>query len=206
MNSKIFYKITAGVYDLLDKIYFADYDRSPRRAVILSINNNDNVLDICTGTATNAINIAKKKPTVKVIGIDLSRDMLKIAKKKVKKEKISNVKLRYMDATELTFKTGKFDKVLISLVLHELDEPVANQIMEQAKRVLKNDGEIIVTEWESSKQMWRRILFLPNHLLEAKSYRSFIKKDLYSYFGKMGLVITEVKHCNYSKVLKLHKV
>ncbi len=206
MNSKLFYDMTARTYDILDKTYFADYNKSPRKVVMQSINMNDYVLDICTGTATNAINIAKNNCNVKIIGIDLSDAMLDMARQKMQNEHISNVELMNMDATKLSFDDNTFDKILISLVLHELDESVANQIIKQAKRVLKDDGEIIITEWEPSKNILRQFLFLPIHLFEPKSYRMFIKKDLNQYFNKLGLNITEITHCNYSKVLKLMKI
>lgn len=205
MNSKLFYKVISRVYDLLDITYFSNYDRSPRKAVLQYINDSDRVLDICTGTATNAIRIAKQKPSTRVIGIDLSKDMLKIAQLKIKNEGIKNIRLKNMDATSVDFKDKVFDKVLISLVLHELDEPLAEKIMKEANRVLKDNGEIIVTEWEPSKEKWRRLLFLPLHILEPKEYRVFIKKDLYQYFENMSLQVVEIVQCNYSKVLRLRK-
>ncbi|WP_310605278.1 class I SAM-dependent methyltransferase [Anaerosporobacter sp.] len=205
MNSKLFYNMTAKIYDILDKTYFADYNKSPRKVVMQSINTNDYVLDICTGTATNAINISKNNNNVKIIGIDLSDSMLAMARQKMQNEHITNVELLNMDATKLSFDDNTFDKILISLVLHELDEPIANQILEQAKCVLKDNGEIIITEWELSKNILRRFLFLPIHLFEPKSYRKFIKKDLNQYFKELGFNVTEVAHCNYSRVLKLIK-
>ena len=59
MKTNIFYKLIAGVYDLLDIIYFRNYDKSPRKAVIEAISENDKILDLCTGTATNAIEISQ---------------------------------------------------------------------------------------------------------------------------------------------------
>lgn len=206
MNSKLLYKCMAGIYDLLDVIYFCDYDRSPRKVVLESIAQSDKVLDLCTGTATNAINIAKQKPETKVMGIDFSKDMLRIAHGKITKDGIQNIRLKNMDATALDFKDKVFDKVLISLVLHELDETLANKILKEAQRVLKDDGELIVTEWEPSKDRWRRIRFLPIHILEPKVYRSFIKKDLPLYFGNLNFQIVDIIHCDYSKVLKLKKL
>ena len=38
------------------------------------IKDKDKILDMCTGTAANAIRIAQKNPYVKVVGIDLSKD------------------------------------------------------------------------------------------------------------------------------------
>ena len=92
---------------------------------------------------------------------------------------------------------------MISLLFHEVDETLAKRILEEAMRVLKHDGQIIVTEWEPSKSFWKKFLFLPIHLLEPKSYHAFLKKDLYTYFTEHGLQIEEYIHCDYSRVIIL---
>lgn len=159
MKSEILYKIIAGFYDLLDVIYFRNYENSPRKVVLEAIGTYDKVLDLCTGTATNAIRISQHRPEAKIVGIDISKDMLRVAKGKLKKKNIQNVKLYEMDATNTKFKDESFDKVLISLVLHELEEPLAESILKEAMRVLKENGEIIVTEWEPSKAFGERSCF-----------------------------------------------
>lgn len=203
MKSNLFYKLIAGMYDLLDIIYFRNYDRSPRKAVLEAIAPEDAILDLCTGTATNAIAISKAMPGTSLVGVDLSRNMLQVARRKIEKADIDNIKLYEMDATQMPFASESFDKILLSLVLHEMDEGLRANIITEAKRVLKKDGRIILTEWERSPQLSRRLLFLPIHLLEPKPYREFLTKDLYSYFEKHGLKIEKYIHCDYTKVLVL---
>ena len=205
MNTSLIYKVLSGVYDLLDIIYFRDESHSPRTAVLERINESDTVLDLCTGTATNALSIAQRKPHTKIVGVDLSKDMLRVADEKRKKSGRKNVKLYQMDATELKFKSGCFDKILISLILHEMETDLASRVMKEAVRVLKDNGEIIVTEWEPSELIIRKILFAPIHYLEPKPYKSFIKKDLYTYFSRFGLEIASYEHCDYTKVIVLKK-
>jgi len=205
VNSIIFYRMMAKVYDLLDVIYFRDYDHSPRKIANDRIGSRDKILDLCTGTATNAMNLAGQNPRTKVVGIDLSKDMLRVAKVKVKRSGLRNIRLYQMDATDLKFRKRCFDKILISLVLHELEDELADKMMSEAIRVLKDDGEIIVTEWEPSKSVIRKIIFAPIHFLEPKPYRLFIKKDMYEYFGKYGLSVEEFYHSDYTKVLVLKK-
>ena len=206
MNAAIIYKFMSFFYDLLDVIYFRNYDNSPRKAVLEAIDRQDKVLDLCTGTATNAIKISQILPETKIVGIDVSRDMLRVAKDKIQKNSVKNVKLYSMDATSTKFKNKCFDKVLISLVLHELEETLVEKILKEAARVLKDDGRIIVTEWEPSCSLWRKVLFFPIHVLEPKPYRKFIRKDLYEYFKSFGLEIVKEIHCDYSKVLIIKKV
>ena len=150
--------------------------------------------------------IAKRNASVKIAGVDLSKDMLIIAKSKVKKEKLLNIKLYQMDATNLKFRNECFDKILLSLVLHETDESLAASMINEATRVLKPDGEIIITEWERSKKLLQKVIFFPIEVLEPKPYKSFVVKNLYSYFEEFGLTVVEEIHCDYSKVLKLKKM
>ena len=197
MDSKLFYKAMSGFYDLIDIVYFRDYENSPRKAVFESIGNTEKVLDLCTGTATNALKIAELKPLSEVIGIDLSKDMLKIAQGKAERSKVPNIKLYHMDATNMRFHDKFFDKILLSLVLHEVEEDLAEKILAEAKRVLKDDGEIIVTEWEKSRKLFCRAVFLPIEFLEPKPFKSFIKKDLYQLttaVGEASIAASQVKN------------
>ena len=206
MNSKLFYKVMSGFYDLIDVIYFRKYETSPRKVVFDTIGKKDNVLDLCTGTATNAIAIAKKNPNAKIVGVDLSKDMLVVAREKVNKENLANVRLYRMDATQMNFKDESFDKVLLSLVLHETDEELAKKIIKEAMRVMKPDGELVVTEWERSDNFIKKILFIPIEILEPKLYKIFVTKDHKKYFKEFGLEQVECKHCDYSKVMRLKKI
>ena len=122
MKSTLFYKATSRFYDLLDVIYFGKYDTGPRRVVNEAVKDNDEILDLCTGTGTNAVNIAKKNAGVKIVGVDISKNMLAVAKSKLKKEKLLNIEFLLMDASDMSFENECFDKVLLSLVLHEIDE------------------------------------------------------------------------------------
>ena len=154
MKSALFYKTVSGFYDLLDVIYFRKYDTSPRRVVNEAVKDNDKILDLCTGTGTNAVNIAKKNASVKIVGVDISNNMLAVAKSKLKKEKLLNIEFLLMDASDMSFENECFDKVLLSLVLHEMEEGLAAKIISEAIRVLKPNGEIIVAEWERSSSFF----------------------------------------------------
>ena len=48
-----------------------------------------------------------------------------------------------MDAAYMRFEDNCFDKVLLSLVLHEMEEGIAANIMNEAIRVLKPDGTLL---------------------------------------------------------------
>lgn len=205
MKLNFLYEVIAGVYDLLDVVYFRNYEKSPRKAVLDNIDSKDRILDLCTGTGTNAVRIAKQYPLSKVVGVDLSKAMLKVARGKAHKSNASNIVFYRMDATKMEFKSQCFDKVLLSLVLHETEEALAAAVLAEAKRVLKDEGELIVTEWERSKEFKKRLFFLPIELLEPRPFKKFITEDMNTYFAAHGFVVKAYIHCDYSRVLVLKK-
>ena len=205
MNGMVIYSIIAKVYDLLDIVYFRKKNGDPRLVVLRQINHKDRVLDICTGTASTTITIAKAGKHTSVIGIDRSEAMLRVAKRKVVEQKIKNLKLCKMDATQLKFQDKTFDKVLISLVLHEVEQETADKIILEARRVLKDNGRLIVTEWDKPRRFMQKVMFCPIAVLEPKPYRSFIKKDMKKYFSTYGFEMEKRIACDYTKVMVLKK-
>ena len=87
---KFSYNSVALVFDIIDKIFFRLGKNNPRKAIYNLIpNSNINILDVCTGTGSNVIKIAKDKPNVKITGIDNSQGMLSVGLKKISKYKLT---------------------------------------------------------------------------------------------------------------------
>jgi len=85
----------------------------------------------------------------RVIGIDISSKLLKIAKQKVVKSNLSrNVALVISDILFLPFKTNIFKKAIFIASLHHI--PSSNQRLQcllELKRVLTKDCEALITVW-----------------------------------------------------------
>ena len=103
-------------YDLLDRIWLSEKGNDPRR-VIESILPNEKckVLDMCCGTFTNGLSIARKNPNNLVVGLDRSKPMLREGKRKVIREGLNNVKLLCRDATDTKLREGSFDYIIIGI-------------------------------------------------------------------------------------------
>lgn len=203
----ISYKLISKVYGLLDLIYFRKEETSPRKAVQDMIPNEKiKVLDVCCGTGENSIQIAKQHPRAQIVGIDLSKEMLDFAKKNIARNKLTNVRVKAGDATATGFKEKLFDYAIISLVLHEVEENLASGILSEAKRVLKDEGELIVLEWEIPKKLSQKIIFLPIKLLEPKPFKKLMSVNKAEYFKAHGFKLIEEVHCDYSCVYRMKKL
>lgn len=196
------YKVLSKIYDSLDVIYFRQ--NSPREQILNCISD-DNVaiIDICCGTLSSGISIASKKPNSKVIGLDISKPMLRIAKNKLQKSLLENVHIKLGDACNTRLKANTLDYAILALVLHESNEELRRKMLLEIKRILKPSGKLLVMEWEKPKSIWKKIMFLPIKLLEPSPFSTFYPLNKQKYFEKHGYKTVRQYHCNYTTVLEL---
>ncbi|MCL2172876.1 MAG: class I SAM-dependent methyltransferase [Candidatus Bathyarchaeota archaeon] len=203
---KIKYNFFSFFYDLVDVLYFKRKKYSPRTALLKLISNMPmQVLDICAGTGANSLIIAKNKPDARLIALDLSSNMLKIANKKYRKARVENIETLIADACNISLLNNSFDVVLIPLVLHEIEKNMQKAILTEAKRVLSDNGQIIVVEWEQPKGRFQRAMFSLIKSLEPRGFQNFLHTDLSAYFHTFGLSVLEKHSCDYTQVFVLSK-
>ncbi len=95
LGTKTLYDSAARFYDFAHHIQTLWADNDHRIAVVKAINiqNGDLILDICTGTslaAIYAITTLPKKYLTRVIGVDISTQMLQKARKNLQKARLKN--------------------------------------------------------------------------------------------------------------------
>lgn len=81
------------------------------------------------------------------IGIDLSRDMLAVARANLEKSDVSNAQVRQGDILNPPVEREAFDLVTIHQVLHFLDEPMS--AIREASRALRAGGRLIIVDFAS---------------------------------------------------------
>jgi ubiquinone/menaquinone biosynthesis C-methylase UbiE len=74
-------------------------------------------------------------------GVDISKEYINIATKST-----PNGKFLLMDARKLDFHNEFFDIVMLSSVLHHMDDEVGKNCFKEVHRVLKKDGVVIIAE------------------------------------------------------------
>lgn len=203
------YTFLSWEYDLLDTIWFGENGINPRDVIESIIpDKNCRILDMCCGTLCNGIPVAKANPKCKVYGIDRSRDMLREAKRKIRKNHLENIKVKVADATDSGLKEKSFDFIIIGLVLHECSKDLRIRILQEAYRLLKDDGKLIILEWEQKSNRRSKMKYAPLYVLEVLNCRDF--KEFYNcnkaeYFNENRFEMLTETHCNYSTVMVLRK-
>lgn len=119
------------------------------------------VLDIGCGTGSLALALARRG--AHVTGIDISPQMLDMARRKVEEARLGEaVTLVQMSAIDLdeTFETGSFDLITSTLVFSELSDEEQAYVLCQCRRLLAKEGRVVIAD-ETVPPSWpRRLLHL----------------------------------------------
>jgi ArsR family transcriptional regulator len=101
------------------------------------------LLDIGTGTGRMLELLADRVETG--TGIDLSREMLAVARARLERAGLSHCSLRQGDMYQLPWSEGSFDAVTIHQVLHYAEDPA--QAVAEAARVLRPGGRVVIVDF-----------------------------------------------------------
>lgn len=147
------------------------------------------ILDVCTGTGAQAFAFARKG--YDVVGIDLSKEMLEIAKKKNKRYGYSNMGFKAADATKLPFEDNRFDVSCVSFALHDMIPSIREKVVNEMARVTKPGGIVVVVDYGLPKNRVVRFLAYNFIRLWEKYYPEFIKSDLEAMLRESGIEVKE---------------
>jgi len=199
---KFQYRMLAKVYDLMDIILFPNKEKNPRLALAKHIPNDSlSVLDVCTGTGNSAISIAVTNSNNEVTGIDLSKQMLAVAGRKIKKRNLTNITLQYMDAAHIDI-NKQFDIVTTSLSLHEIQNDLRRSVVSGMAKVLKPNGRLYIIEWEKPKGLIGSIIFMIfPYLFEPKGFGRFLKINWEDYLKQFGLRVEGTEKYTFTKLI-----
>lgn len=143
-QTRSFYNKISRFYDLL-----SERSEAPMRQAglaLLKVGNGERVLELGFGTGHSLAALARAVgPKGRVLGLDLSDQMVKLAKRRLAKAGLlERAKLRCGDAAKLPFANGRMDAVFVSFTLELFDTAEIPTVLGECKRVLRHGGRIVV--------------------------------------------------------------
>jgi len=182
---KIFDEI-AKTYDLLNRILSMGIDVYWRYKLLKHLPKRKNMiaLDLATGTGDVPLVLVKAPEINQIIGMDLSKGMVKIGQEKIKKRGLDHiVDLRIGDGTDISLPDESVDMVTISFGIRNFSDP--KKSLKEIKRVLRPGGRLMIMEFSiPSSWFFRKIYFFYfRNLLPFVGNIISGHKDAYTYLN-----------------------
>jgi len=137
----------ADRYDLLNRVLSGGVDQLWRRRAVKLLRDErpSTILDLATGTADLAIMASELRPE-RVVGLDLSAEMLRVGREKVRRRGLQDlIELVEGDAERMPFDDGSFDAILVAFGVRNFGD--LDRGLREMARVLRPGGSAIVLEF-----------------------------------------------------------
>jgi ubiquinone/menaquinone biosynthesis C-methylase UbiE len=199
----------ARYYDLfLNLLSLGQYPHFIKRVVdMMDINPGQSILDLGSGTGKNdCLMIAKVGCHGKVVGLDISDEMLSRAREHCRK--YSNVTFEKQRIELLLPYKNSFDKVFISFVLHGFEDDQKAEIIHNAYQALKPRGAFYILDYSEFdlEQLWFPLRWAFTHW-ECQLAVEFLKLDIKQILHSQGFTESEEEFFfkGYLRLLKTVK-
>jgi demethylmenaquinone methyltransferase / 2-methoxy-6-polyprenyl-1,4-benzoquinol methylase len=180
------FDLIASRYDLLNRILSFGIDKwwRYRLGYQLPKQGNLSILDIATGTGDVGVSFLKHqgKRITKIVGVDLSEEMLAKAQEKI--VKIDKMTVKVGDATALPIEDNSVDATSIAFGIRNV--PDVSQALSEMCRVLKPGGVSLILEFSMPRFFLVRWVYLAYFRYILPSVGGLISgnKEAYSYLNK----------------------
>lgn len=157
---QFYYNIFSGFYDQFVAAHSSDSQEILRQffADHVPVETGQKILDICTGTGSLLSFLSPKVgATGLVVGIDFSRGMLEVNRRK--NIRYRNIVLGETDVARLPFKNQTFDAVTCTHAFYELKGKILDQVLEEILRVLKPGKAFVMMEHDVPQKRLIKGLF-----------------------------------------------
>lgn len=142
----------SGTYDFLNHFLSLGIDVIWRKKAIRELlkDQPQYILDVATGTgdfAFEALTILKPK---KIIGVDISKGMLDVARQKIQQRNLNEVfEVRLGDSEKLLFDDHTFDAITVAYGVRNFED--LDKGLSDMRRVLKPGGKVVILEFSKPK-------------------------------------------------------
>ncbi|MFS0756938.1 methyltransferase domain-containing protein [Noviherbaspirillum sp. 1P10PC] len=159
------YRFYAPLYD---RMFGAIFDPGRRAlAEAASALRPASLLEVGVGTG---LTLAQYPASTEIVGIDVSSDMLDIARYRAEQLAEHNIQLSLMNAESMDFPDGYFDCVALPYVLSVTPDP--DKLVAEIRRVCRKGGTILILNHFSGSRFWWLLERAVRSLADRIGFRS----------------------------------
>ncbi len=171
----------ASTYDALNHLLSFNIDKRWRRRLAATMRPCTEALDVAIGTGDLSLEIVRQHKATRIVGIDLSTEMMRIGAQKTQG---LNIAFREASALAMPFDDGAFDAVTCSFGCRNFSD--LSQGLKEMFRVLRPGGEVLILEFSYPKNRfvaWCYDLYF-SHILPHIGALMSHDKQAYRYLNR----------------------
>jgi ubiquinone/menaquinone biosynthesis C-methylase UbiE len=161
----------------------------------LNLKDKAKVLEIGPGPAWISIILVKENPTIHLTGLEISDDMIRVAKQNVSSEHVEdNITFVNGNANNMyMFENNSFDAAISHDSLHHWEDPT--QILNEIERVLKKKGILCIADGRRDLCLGAKIIFTLMKLFISKIMSYYWKTSIMASYtpNEVKLMLDETE-------------
>ncbi|MEP0873041.1 class I SAM-dependent methyltransferase [Trichocoleus desertorum AS-A10] len=170
-------------YDPITQYVLLPNETLIRQAAIATVQGKPRrILDLGCGTGSTTLLLKQTFPEAEVIGLDFSPYMLVMADYKAQQAGL-NIKFIHANAEQTGLLDGSFDLVTASLLFHETPPTISRAILQEAARLLKPGGEVLILD--GSQNTLRQTEWL-TQIFEEPYMQAYATGSVDAWMGAAG--------------------
>lgn len=183
LQAAAYFKANASDWDRLRALHLPEHDVETAMLELIGPGDFDHLVDIGTGTGRVLELVGGR--VARGDGIDLSQDMLQLARAALDKAGLPHCQVRQGDLFALPFDEQSVDLITVHQVLHYLDDPAS--AIKEAGRILAPGGRLLIVDFAPHALEFLR---------EEHQHRrlGFDDKEIETWAQAQGLDVLRTKH------------
>lgn len=148
------YERLASVYDVWGLLT----ESKARRLCVerAAVRDGESVLEVAVGTGLTLVELARRNPGGRNVGVDLTPAMLERARRRIARHAV-RAELAVGDAHHLDFPDGSFDLLVNSYMFDLLPQPDFGPVLAEFRRVLRPAGRLVLVNMAQAERSLHRL-------------------------------------------------
>ena len=167
---------TAEAAEAYDAMAHGEVDNAFVERVLALGAKDGHFLDVGTGPAQIPILLAQRCPDIRITAIDLSEEMLNIAKRHVAAAELAaRITLEHVDAKALPYPDNTFDGLISNSIVHHIHDSL--RALQEMSRVVKPEGLVLIRDLVRPKTPEEAQAFVDKYAAEDTPYQQKLYYD-----------------------------